>query len=89
LEKLIAAPETNGASGVERAVGRIKFDPIGVQFGVPEPNRNVAFGNRGLRILYRCIGGQLERSGSLVLKQLSLALIQPNLPLRATRTSTL
>ena len=50
LKKLIAAPETNGASGVERAVGRIKFDPIGVQFGVPEPNRNVAFGNRGLRL---------------------------------------
>ena len=50
LEKLIATSETDGASGVERAVYRIKFDPIGVQFSVAEPNRNVAFGNRGLRL---------------------------------------
>ena len=48
LEELLAAPETDGAAGVERAIGRIKFDPIGMQFSVPELNRDVAFGNRGL-----------------------------------------
>ena len=48
LKKLFATPEADGAAGVERAVGRIKFDPISVQFSLPELNRNVAFGNRCL-----------------------------------------
>ena len=47
---MTATPEADSTACEERAVGRIKFDPIGVQFGVPEPNRNVAFGDVGFRL---------------------------------------
>ena len=55
LKKLFATPEAHGAAGVERAIRRIKFNAISVQFSLPELNRNVAFGNRdfgfGVRVL--------------------------------------
>ena len=38
LKILTSAPEADSAACVERAVGRIKFNPIGVQLGVPELN---------------------------------------------------
>ena len=50
MKILTAAPEADSTACVERAVSRIKFDPIGVQFGIPESNRNIALGDVGFRL---------------------------------------
>ena len=48
LKKLLATSETDGAAGIKRAISRIKFDPIGTKFSVPELNQNVSFSDRRL-----------------------------------------
>ena len=44
LKILTATLETNGATGIKRAVGSVEFDAISAKFSVSEPNRDVAFG---------------------------------------------
>ena len=49
LKILVAAPETDGSSGIERTKARIEFNPIGAQFGVSELDADVAFSDRDVR----------------------------------------
>ena len=60
LEILLAPLEAHSAAGVERAETCVEFDAIGAEFGVPELNADIAFGDRGLGLAIRALAVGLD-----------------------------